>query len=328
MRSAGGSGEGIATPRKKIALLGATGHIARCLIEGFSRAGGHELILYARSPERVKAFLSSVGWTGSASCEPFDGFGRVVCDAVINCVGIGDPAKAKAAGASIVRLTETCDNMVLEYLDAHPGARYIHFSSGAAFRTDFTAPAGDDTPTGRDVGQGGPSDYYGAAKRDAEARHRAKPNLSIVDLRVFGFFSRHIDLDAEFFLCEILSCVKEGRSLATGPEDIVRDFVHPRDLLSLVSLCLEGKGSNEAFDVYSRAPARKFAILDHFASRYGLKVRVREGGGTSSPTGSKPKYYSTSRRAERIGYSPQFTSMDTIIGESEAILDSAGIRRR
>lgn len=307
--------------KKKIALLGATGHIARSLIEGFSRAGRYELFLYARSPERVKAFLADIGWTGPASCDTFDGFGRAACDAIINCVGVADPAKVKAAGATIFRLTETYDNMVLEYLDARPGTRYIHFSSGAAYRTDFTAPAGDSTPVDRDGGQGGPADDYGAAKRDVEARHRANTNLSIVDLRVFGFFSRHIDLGAKFFLCEVLSCVKEGRPLATGPEDIIRDYVHPRDLLSLVSLCIEGEGTNEALDVYSLAPARKFEILDHFCSRYGLKIQVREGGGTSLPTGSKPKYYSTSRRAERIGYSPKFTSMQTIIEESEAILE-------
>jgi nucleoside-diphosphate-sugar epimerase len=313
----------VSNPSSKIvAVLGATGHIARSLMEGFSRAGGYEFLLYARSPDRVKAFLDRIGWAGSAACDTFDRFGSAGFDAVINCVGAGDPARVKAAGASILELTETYDDMVLGYLDAHPETRYIHFSSGAAYVTDFASPAGEGTPVARGGGLGDPADYYGSAKREAEAKHRARADLRIVDLRVFGFFSRHIDPGAKFFLCEVLSCVKEGRPLVTGPEDIVRDYVHPLDLQALVSLCLEGEAANDAFDACSAAPARKFEILDHFASRYGLKVQVKEGAGAASPTGSKPMYYSTSRRAGRIGYSPKFTSMETVIGESEAILGS------
>ena len=152
MTRAGGNRRGIPSPRKKIALLGATGHIARCLIEGFSRAGGYELFLYARLPDRVRTFLAGIRWTGTAACDNLDGFGRTgsAYDAVINCVGLGDPAKVEAAGASIIPLTETYDNMAIEYMAAHQGTRYLYFSSGAAYRTDFTAPAGDSTPVGRD----------------------------------------------------------------------------------------------------------------------------------------------------------------------------------
>jgi len=76
------------------------------------------------------------------------------------------------------------------------------------------------------------------------------------------------------------------------------------------------------FDVYSLKPATKFAILDYFSREYELEYAVREGVNILTATGSKNNYYSVNKRAENIGYIPKLTSMDCIIQETKAILES------
>lgn len=308
------------SPPKTIAVLGATGHIAKSLADGFSREGRHELLLFARSPERLQVFSASLARPSPVACLPLVDFGRVACDVVVNCVGIGDPGRQRIAGGDIFRITETFDNLALEFVEAHPGSRCIQFSSGAAYGTDFREPAGEGTRATFDINNITPAHYYGIAKMHSEAKHRALSPLPIVDLRIFSFFSRFIDLEGNFFLSEVLSCLQRGNTLVTGPDDVVRDYVDPRDLLTLVSRCIDGEGMNDAFDVYSLKPARKFEIIEYFASRHGLKYVVDHALEPSSATGLKPLYYSTSRKAERIGYLPRFTSMDGIASETEAIL--------
>ncbi len=308
----------------KIAILGATGHIARSLIDGFCREGRHELLLYARSIERTEQFVASTPHENQVSCIPIAEFGRAACDAVINCVGIGDPAKLKGAGASIFRLTETFDNMAIDHVAAHPGTAYIHFSSGAAYGTDFREPAGEATVARHDINAIRPGDYYGIAKLHAEAKHRALTDLWIVDLRIFGFFSRFIDPETGFFLAEVLSSIRRGRILLTGPEDVIRDYVDPRDLLSLVLACIAGKRINDVFDVYSRKAAMKSEILAYFSSRHGLRYRIDEATEVRSVTGAKPMYYSENRKAARIGYAPAFTSLEAVARESDMILGIPG----
>jgi nucleoside-diphosphate-sugar epimerase len=103
---------------------------------------------------------------------------------------------------------------------------------------------------------------------------------------------------------------------------MIRDFVHPRDLASLVSLCIAKGTLNEGYDVYSLKPAAKFEILDCFRKHFGLKVRVEEKFQAATATGPKDHYYSLSRKAEGIGYRPQYSSLDTLVEETQSILES------
>ncbi len=306
---------------RRIAILGATGHIAKSLTEGFLRGGRHRLLLFARSPQRAGAFLERIGLPGAAPCLGFDDFPGCDCDAVINCVGIGDPGGLRDAGADIFKLTEAFDNLALDYVTLHPDARYINVSSGAAYGGEFIEPAGEATPARFPANAIGPADGYGISKLNAEAKHRALPHLPIVDLRVFGFFSRHIPLSARFLMSEALSSIIAGRTLETGPDDIVRDYIHPADLLSLVEACLDTEPLNDVFDVRSLAPARKFDILRLLEERHGLRYILSEDAHFRSATGIKPNYFSTSSRASaRLGFQPRFTSLECVGHESDAIL--------
>ncbi len=311
----------IGTSNKKIAILGATSHIAKGLIHGFCLKEENELFLFGRSPDRINSFLANLNDKRNAvQTLTFSEFTRGEYDVVINCVGIGDPGKLKSSTSSIFKLTETYDNLVLEYLEGHPKTLYINFSSGAVYGTDFASPVDATTHYTLGINNISAYDYYGITKLHSEAKHRALPMFNIVDLRVFSYFSRYIDLQSKFLLSDILLSIKKRRMLETSSDDIIRDYVHRDDLLSILEICQNKKVINTAFDIYSLQPASKFEILDFFSREYGLSYTVKETAISGSPTGNKKHYYSINKKAEEIGYSPRFTSLECIVEESKCIL--------
>jgi nucleoside-diphosphate-sugar epimerase len=308
--------------KNRIALLGATGQIAKGLIYHLRGSEESELILFARSLERVQGFLAAIGLRQNVTPMEFSTFDTGSYDVIINCVGVGDPAKARGSGDTIFRLTEAFDNRVLDYIQQNnPDALYINLSSGAAYGGDFVQAADESTCAKFDINCMNGMDFYGIAKVNAEGKHRALKNHNIVDLRVFGYMSRFIDLKAEFFMSQVISCIREDRDFLTGPTNVIRDYVHPGDLASLVRRCIERKIINGAFDVYSTEPVDKFTVLEYFLEEYGLRYTVESGVSFPSVTGIKERYYSTNRKAETIGHVPEYSSMDCIALESKEILN-------
>jgi nucleoside-diphosphate-sugar epimerase len=311
----------MSTPsRTNIAILGATSHIAKGLIYNYARSQSHDLVLFARSTERVKAFMASIAPNTIYPIRPLDDFSKGDYDVIINCIGIGEPGRLKNAAATIFRLTETHDNMVLDYLEKRPGALYINFSSGAVYGRDFLKPAEESSASLIPLNHLDSNDWYRIAKLNSEAKHRALSGFNIVDLRVFAYFSRFIDLAAQYFLTEIIACIKERRTLATGPRDMVRDFVSPFDLFSAVEKCIDKHTLNEVYDVYSLKPTSKFELLDYFARTYQLQYVIEREHAITTVTGSKSNYFSNNKRAEQIGYVPTKTSLQAIVEESAHIL--------
>ncbi|MFA4828543.1 MAG: NAD(P)-dependent oxidoreductase [Thermodesulfovibrionales bacterium] len=303
----------------RIAILGATSHIAKGLIYNFNQKGNCELFLFARSIDRLREFLKSIECGENFHLKGFDELNKERYDVIINCIGISSASDFKERVSSYFRLTEQFDNLVLDYLNEHPDTLYINFSSGAAYGTDFSVPADEATFSKWDINHISEADYYGIAKLNSEAKHRALKGLNIVDLRVFGYFSRFIDLQSRFLLTEIISCTKEGKEFITGPDNIFRDYVHPKDLFELLDKCIERHRLNDVFDVYSLKPVSKFEILEYFQKEYGFEYIINNGFASSSVTGSKDNYYSISKRARKIRYTPQFTSLDSIVQETVAM---------
>jgi len=239
---------------------------------------------------------------------------------VLNCVGFGNPAMLGDSEADVFALTEEFDGLTFRYLAAHSESRLISFSSGAAYGGTFEEPAGESSWAKYAANCLGPGALYGLTKLASEARHRSTPDYPIVDLRLFGLFSRHIDPSARYLMNSVVSAIVEGTTLVTSSEDIVRDYVDPSDLARLVTAIIGAEPMNEVFDVYSVEPVRKFALLDIFAQRYGLTFIVEPETVVRSATGSKLNYYSTNRRASVVGYTPRFTSIEALLRETDAVL--------
>jgi nucleoside-diphosphate-sugar epimerase len=305
----------------RIAILGATSQIAKDLVLSFAEKRSHELVLYARRTEVVSQWLASGGLAGQYAVADFAAFSADKhFDAILNFVGVGNPAQAMAIGASIFDATLKYDEMALGYVRQHPECRYIFLSSGAAYGSSFDAPVDANTKAVIAINNLKQQDWYGVAKLHAECRHRSLPQLPIVDLRVFNYFSRTQDMDARYFITDILRAIRDKTVLQTTSEYIVRDFLHPADFYQLVSVLLTAPAINVAVDCYSRAPIDKPTLLAAMQGKFELQFEITEAIAGVNATGSKPHYYSLNTRAADTGYQPAFTSLEGILQEATVIL--------
>lgn len=304
----------------RVAILGATSQIARDLIVSFSAEADKYLHLFARRPDEAAKWLMSVGLSGHYPVDEFSGFANHEFDAVINFVGVGNPAQALTMGNSIFNITLHFDQLVLSYLQTHPACRYLFLSSGAAYGANFNEPANRDTPAVVAINNLSSQEWYGVAKLHAECRHRAHPELSIIDIRVFNYFSHTQDISARFLITDILRAIRDKIVLKTSPDHIVRDFLHPSDFYKLVSALLFAPATNVAVDCYSRAPIDKSNLLVAMKEKFGLRYEIAEATASVNATGGKPHYYSLNTRAADFGYQPGLSSLEGIFQESEKIL--------
>lgn len=292
--------------KKKIAILGATSHIAKGLILNFIQSREDELFLFARIPKRAKKFLKENNLPLNCHIYGFKYFQRRKYDVIINCVGLGTPVKVKEVNREIFRLTEEFDNMILGYLLKYPKALYINFSSGAVYSISV-----------EDVK---PEHYYGIAKLYQEAKHRALQEFNIVDIRVFSYFSRFIEVDAGYFLTELIKSLKTKKTFITNSCDFIRDLLSPKDLFSLICLIIKAKPFNGAIDAYSSMPISKFKLLDYFVKNYSLKYTIKRSLKLACPTGVKSRYFPSSKKAAGLGYKPKLSSIEVVAMESKYIL--------
>jgi nucleoside-diphosphate-sugar epimerase len=306
---------------KRIAILGATSQIARDLIVSLAAVGERNLYLFARRSDDVKKWLNIVGLSGRYPVDDFSALGEHEFDAIINFVGAGNPAQVMAMGNSIFDVTLRFDEMALDYLRTHPACRYLFLSSGAAYGSSFDEPATRDTPAIVAINDLSPQEWYGVAKLHAECRHRSHPDLAIVDIRVFNYFSRTQDISARFLITDILRAIRDKEALKTSPEYIVRDFLHPSDFHKLVSALLSSPATNAVVDAYSRAPIDKPDLLAAMQEKFGLRYEITAALVRVNATGGKTCYYSLNTRAADFGYQPSLTSLEGILQESEKILN-------
>lgn len=305
----------------RIAILGATSQIARDLIVSFSAEEGKQLHLFARSTDNVTKWLESVGLSGRYLVDDFAAFGEQEFDAVINFVGVGNPAQALAMGHAIFDITLRFDELVLNYLQIHPACRYLFLSSGAAYGSAFNEPANRNTPAIVAINNLAPHEWYGVAKLHAECRHRAQSELAIIDIRVFNYFSHTQDIEARFLITDILRAIRDKTVLKTSLDYIVRDFLHPSDFYQLVSVLLVAPAVNTVVDCYSLAPIAKPSLLNAMQEKFGLQHETTKAIASINATGSKSHYYSLNTIASDFGYMPTMTSLEGIVVEVGKILD-------
>jgi nucleoside-diphosphate-sugar epimerase len=297
----------------RLAVLGATGHVGKALVSEFA-SDECEIAAFARSRCRLEAFLSSEGLVGRVHPVEIDDFGDEPFDLVVDCVGMTDPRDFGPGGRDLLALTERTDEILIRHAERHPGSRYVYMSSGAAYLSDFNEPAGVDNSPPSVLPSGvRAQDLYGFAKAASERRHRGADRIAIVDLRLFGFLSRFVDVEGGYLMSEVVRCLRSGRTLVTDDVDVVRDYVSSNDLASLVRAIAAAPHFNGALDVYSAAPARKSEILATLTSRFGLSYTVEPEALVASGTGRKPCYYSTDHSAARFGYVPRSTTLQCVV---------------
>lgn len=302
----------------RLAILGATSQIAKDLVMSFAAHSNHELVLYARRPDAVTHWLASVGLTNRYLTADFSAFREEeTFDAILNFVGVGDPAKAAAMGSAIFDVTLRYDELALKYVNLHPECKYIFLSSGAAYGSNFDAPVDKNTKSVIAINNMQAQDWYGVAKLHAECRHRSLAHLSIIDIRVFNYFSHTQDVEAGFLITDIVRAIQETELLRTSSDYIVRDFVNPSDFFQLVGVLLAAPVINTVVDCYSKAPVDKPTLLAYMKESFGLQFQMTDARIGVNATGSKPYYYSLNTLASEFGYHPVWTSLDGLVKEIE-----------
>lgn len=301
----------------RIAILGASGQIGKGLTQAF--AGEAQLFLFARSPHRVERFLTANTLSSeSIKTGRMEEFPAGAYDVVINAAGPGDPKTLGAPDTNILTVTEDLDRLGLRYVVDNPDAAYIYLSTGAIYGPDydtdvFTWPV-NAPPLGR---------LYPLAKLTAEARHRALTDRKIADIRIFGYFSRHADRSAGFLLSQISDALLSRRRLVTGPEDLVRDYIGPNDLVALIRCLLRAGTPNGSYDIYSDRPATKFQILELLEGAVQLAWDVE--GGDARRREPPQTIARDGMRAASLGYKPKLSTLSLVEREIRAILESAEV---
>ncbi|MFH2139934.1 MAG: NAD-dependent epimerase/dehydratase family protein [Pseudomonadota bacterium] len=308
------------TKTSRIAVLGATSQIARDLVVACAMDADKHLHLFARRPDVLGEWLTAAGLPDRYPVSDFSELAQHEFDAVINFVGVGNPAQLLEMGSSVFDITAHFDEMVLEYLDSHPACRYLFLSSGAAYGSNFAEPARRDTPAVIRINDLAAHEWYGVAKLHAECKHRAHPELHIIDIRVFNYFSRTQDINARFLVTDMLRAIRDKTVLKTSSEYIVRDYLHPSDFYRLVTSLLAAPAANAVVDCYSKAPIDKPGLLQAMENEFGLRYEVTESHAAINATGGKPHYYSMNKRAADFGYQPELDSLEGIIREASAML--------
>lgn len=301
-----------------IAILGANSQIARDLMPFFLPSV--TLYLFVRRKSETMEWVESQDLACRVVVFEYDDFFNNRYSAIINFVGSGNPAKTAELGSEIFEITQRFDSKAIKYLDLDPCCKYIFFSSGAAFGSVFDEPVHENTTAMVDLNHFNHQDWYGVAKLYAECCHRARPDLSIADLRVFSYFSRSQNINARFLLSDAARAIIERRTLLISDDPMERDYIHPEDLFQLISLILGQSKFNGAMDCYSKSPVSKMQLMDALFERYGLKVEISSSTGVVNATGFKKKYYSLDKRAQSIGYFPKYDSLEGILVEMDSIL--------
>ncbi|EJM14033.1 NAD dependent epimerase/dehydratase family protein [Pseudomonas sp. GM18] len=310
-----------------IAILGANSHIAKDLVASFANSTGYHCQLFLREVAALDSDIRRIAERKSYPVLDYSSFSVDSCfDAIINFVGVGDPARAKMMGAQIFEVTEQYDQLALSYLKQHPSCKYIFLSSGAAYGSSFEEPVGEGTKALFPINNLQSQDWYSIAKFYAECRHRAMPDLNVVDVRVFGYFSHRQSIDARFFLSDILRAIKSNQVLGVSPENMVRDYLAPADFFQLVKKILSAPPANDVVDCYTLEPIDKFSLLSSIKHEFGLQFEVVGDSAKLNATGAKSNYYSLNRNAEKFGYMPVESSLSGVLSEIELYLGNDAVR--
>lgn len=306
----------------RLAILGATSEIARDLINSLRVSNKYALSLFSRRPAELEAWLRVSNPKNIPKSYSLTEFSiSTKFDTILNFIGAGNPKLIADLGKSFIGLTQTYDQLVLDYLKVYPNCRYIFMSSGSIFGGNFDKPVDLSTALPKLNIDAGSSQWYQNAKLAAEVRHRQLADIPITDLRIFNYFSHTQSIETQFLMANIAKALVNQSILEVSPDPIIRDFLHPDDFYKLVKCVLEAPPANQAIDCYSKAPISKHQLLESLKSKLGLQYQFNEAPLTAKTTGVKTHYYSKNAFAQKLGYEPKFTSLEGVILELERLCE-------
>lgn len=303
---------------KKIALLGATGYVGRSLLREFfiDDTKTYHLFLFSRSKEKLYTHIPEIPKKIGYSIHSLDEWNKETYDVIINCTGVSSNPNSQKNPYELFKVAEEIDTLIIDYIHKHPRCIYINISSGVVYGDNFEKSVNEKTNTILPAGFSQGGEAYAVTKINAEAKHRALSNFNIVDIRIFGFFGSLVDVDSPFLMSEIVKSIKDKHVFLTNKDDIIRDYIIAKDLLELVCLVMKEKKINDYFDIYSKKPISKFALLDALAKKYALIYVIFKPQTTSQKIIIKKSYYSRSKKAtDMLGYKPTRTSLESILYE-------------
>ena len=302
--------------KQKIAILGATGQIGKNLFINFSKEENFEVSLFSRNEKKLEKILEQIKSKQNLSVRKYDELNKSQYDTIINCVGLSDPAALKDHNNNILEITKMFDDMTLKYLKNNTKTKLINFSSGIIYGGEFNSPIKDTVLINEKNQKNFDSKSpYTIAKVNSEVRHRKLREFNIIDLRLFSFFSRFMNIESKFFLSEIILSIKEKKKFLTDKHEIYRDYIHPEDLSSFVKKCIYSKPLNDVFDLQSKQHISKFEILNFLKEKHDLHFEIIQDMKQPDYTEFKRKYYTDSNKTESLGFKPKYSSLDTILDE-------------
>ncbi|MBN2752118.1 MAG: NAD-dependent epimerase/dehydratase family protein [Rhodospirillaceae bacterium] len=298
-----------------VAILGGSGQIGRSLAHHLPASW--DIVLFTRAPQALYLMPPR----SSLSILPYTAFANGTFDVIINAAGPGDPTTHRVLGNHLIRTIEAFDNLALDYLESHPETTYIHLSTGALYGPEYANLSEVEPIYGLPLSQLADVSPYHAAKLIAEIKHRSAAHLRIADLRIFGYFSRYIDLNSGFFLAQVGRALRDGQTFMTHATDFVRDCIAPEDLSRLIVALASTKNPNGWYDAYSAAPTTKFEILSTLEKLHGLCWQVTEG--TPMPC-NKPLRMAATTDPTRPFSVPSLSTLDLIVREMTVLLHGDG----
>jgi nucleoside-diphosphate-sugar epimerase len=305
---------------RKVAIMGASGHIGSSLAAALGQRPGTDLDLYARRPETLVALIDTGSCKATTAVRHLDALDLSGVDILVNALGLGDPLKVAASGVDILPMTLAWEERVRDALARAPQCLYVYLSSGAVYGRLIEGEATASSLIRFPANTIGADNAYGRAKLLAETLHRCWTHPRLIDVRVFGYVSPRIDPKAGYLVSAALKAILSGSVLETSPEDIVRDYVGPQELADLIEAASGYERINDAVDIYSAAPVGK---LDLLTALEPLGLRWQLGKGPAAPA-NRLKYFTSFDRAARYGYAPKRNAETVVLAELRRALDHAG----
>jgi nucleoside-diphosphate-sugar epimerase len=307
----------------KIAILGASSQIAKDLIISFHEKTDFDCFLFSRNTSKVNANFNKEHNNIKYENLLFDSFStNDKYDLIINFVSIVNPNFAEMNESVIFEVAEKYDNIALNYLKEHPQTKYIFLSSGAVYGDSFDKPIDKSTLAKFDINSLKSKDWYSLSKLYLEAKHRSMQHFSIIDIRVFNYFSSSQNLTENYLIIDIVNSLLNKEVLITSSDNIIRDYITPPDFFNLIQKIITFGQLNVAFDCYTKAPVNKLELLTVLEREFSLTYNIKESTGKLDAGKLKLNYFSKNKLAEAIGYFPEYSSIEGVLKELNILFAS------